>query len=88
MRTRRKASWTTYDAERRLEIGRFATTHGVAHASCLGTGPATGPSYDRKFKHFECKLLDKGFENERHLIVHVRTETTFTPQWLTMKECA
>lgn len=82
-----KFSWTTFDAEQRLTVGRFAAANGIMFATCLGTGPATGPSYGRKFKHLECKATNKNFDNERQLVVHVRSETTFTPQWLTTKEC-
>ena len=83
------ASWTTYDAEQRLTVGRFAAANAIGSATCLGTGAATGKAgtFTRKFKHFECKVSDKGFTSERQLVVHVRTETAFTAQWLTTKEC-
>ena len=86
-----KASWTAYDAEQRLTIGRFAAANAIKYATCLGTGTSLPPAkYEtsRRFKHFDCKVQSKDFATERHLIVHVRTETTFTPQWLTSKECA
>ena len=83
------AWWTTYDAEQRLTIGRFAAANGIGFATCLGTGVATGKAgtFTRKFKHFDCKVQNKDLTVERQLVVHVRTETAFTPQWLTTKEC-
>jgi len=83
------ASWTTYDAEQRLTVGRFAAANAVGFATCLGAGAATGKvgTFSRKFKHFECKVNDKGFTTERQLVVHVRSETAFVAQWLTTKEC-
>lgn len=83
------ASWTTYDAEQRLTVGRFAAANAIGSATCLGTGAATGKvgTFTRKFKHFECKVHDKNFQSERQLVVHVRSETAFTPLWLTTKEC-
>lgn len=84
------AWWTTYDAEQRLTVGRFAAANAIGSATCLGTGTATGKAgtFTRKFKHFECKVHNKGYTVERQLIAHVRSETTFTPQWLTTKECS
>jgi hypothetical protein len=84
------ASWTQFDAQQRLEVGRFAAANGIGHATCLGSGAAVNPKaseFSRRYKHLECKVLSKGFTNERQLVVHVRTATTFTPQWLTTKEC-
>jgi hypothetical protein len=84
------ASWTEFDTTQRLTVGRFAAANGVAHATCLGSGVAVNPKaseFSRRYKHLECKVLSKSFENERQLVVHVRTATTFTPQWLTTKEC-
>lgn len=83
------AWWTSYDAEQRLTVGRFAAANGIATATCLGTGTATGKTgtFTRKFRHFDCKVHNKAFTVERHLVVHVRGETAFTPQWLTTKEC-
>ena len=85
-----KFYWSTYDAEKRLTVGRFAAAHAIKYADCIGTGPAIGKvgTFTRKFKHLECTVQDKNFENDRQLVVHVRTETTFTPEWLTTKECA
>lgn len=82
-----RSSWTTFEAEQRLTVGKFAATNGVKFANCLGTGAATGPSYNRKFKHFECKLQDKNLDVERQVVVHVRAETTFFLEWLTSKDC-
>ena len=83
------ASWDGIETEQRLTVGRFAAANGVAHATCLGSGVAVNPKAleFNRYKHLECKVLNKVFENERQLVVHVRTATTFTPQWLTTKEC-
>ena len=84
-----KSSWTKFDTEQRLTVGRFAATNGIENATCLGTGAATNPKasdFSRRYKHLECTVYDKGFD-KRQLVVHVRTDTTFTPQWLTAKEC-
>ena len=82
-------SWTTYDAQQRLTIGKFAAANGIKFATCIGTGPATGKlgTFTRKFKHLECTVQDKNLATERQLVVHVRTETGFSAQWLTTKEC-
>lgn len=85
-----KVSWSAYDAEQRLTVGRFAAANGIAHATCLGTGAAVNPkasAFSRRYRHLECQVQSKSLENERQLVVHVRTATTFTPQWLTTKEC-
>lgn len=84
------SSWTTYDAEQRLTVGRFAAANGIKYATCLGTGSAVNPkatAFSRAYRHLECKVQDKDFGSERQLVVHVRTATSFTPQWLTTKEC-
>ena len=85
------SSWTAYDAEQRLTIGRFAAANAIKYADCIGTGAAVNPKateFSRRYKHLECKVQDKGFTTERQLVVHVRTATTFTPEWLTSKECS
>jgi len=85
-----KGAWTAFETEQRLTVGRFAATNGIAHATCLGVGAATNPKaseFSRRYRHLECKVLSKTFENERQLVVHVRTATAFTPQWLTTKDC-
>ena len=86
-----KQSWTEFAAEQRLTVGRFAAAHGIKYATCLGTGASLPPakfSSSRRFRHLECKVQGKDFGNERQLVVHVRTETAFTPEWLTTKECS
>ena len=82
-----KATWSTYDAEQRLTVGRFAATNAIRYATCLGTGAASGPSYNREFKHFECKVQDAELEREKQLVLHVRGETTFSVVWLEGKLC-
>ncbi len=85
-----KVSWNKFDTEQRLSVGRFAAAHGITKATCLGVGSATNPKASdgaRRYKHLECAVYDKS-PNKRHLVVHVRTETTFTHEWLTTKECA
>lgn len=85
-----KASWTAYDTEQRLTVGKFAAAHGIAHATCLGTGAAVNPrasDFSRRYRHLECKVTNKAFTVERQLVVHVRTATAFTAEWLTAKEC-
>jgi len=54
-------SWTTYDAQQRLTIGKFAAANGIKFATCIGTGPATGKlgTFTRKFKHLECTVQDR-----------------------------
>ena len=84
------ASWTQFDTEQRLTVGKFAAANGIQFATCLGAGPAVNPKaseFSRRYRHLECKVQGKSFTNERHLVVHVRTATTFTPQWLTTKAC-
>lgn len=84
-----KASWNRYDTEQRLSIGKFAAANGIEKAACLGIGTATNPKApdgSRRYKHLECVVYDKK-SDKRHLVVHVRTETTFTHEWLTTKEC-
>jgi hypothetical protein len=83
-------SWTQFEAEQRLTVGRFAAANGVKFATCLGSGAATNPKaseFTRRYKHLECKVQGKDIIVDRQLVVHVRTATTFTPQWLTTKEC-
>lgn len=80
-------AWSEIQAINRVTVGRFAARYGVAHANCLGTGPASGPSYRRLFRHFDCELLNKQFDNERQIVLHVTGETTFKVQWLTMRRC-
>lgn len=80
-------SWTEFQAEQRLTVGRFAAANAVKYATCLGTGTASGPSYGRRFKHFECSLRDKELTSERQIVLHVRGETTFAVEWLTAKDC-
>jgi hypothetical protein len=85
-----KASWTAFDAEQRLTVGRFAASHGIKYATCLGSGAAVNPkasAFTRRYRHLECQVQDKAFKVERQLVVHVRTPTTFTAEWLTTKEC-
>ena len=85
-----KASWTKFDTEQRLTVGRFAAANGIENATCLGSGAAVNPKasdFSRRYKHLECTVYDKDFD-KRQLVVHVRTETTFTPQWLTTKNCS
>lgn len=85
-----KASWTAFETEQRLTVGRFAATHGIKYATCLGMGAAVNPKaseFSRRYRHLECEVQSKSLENERQLVVHVRTATTFTPQWLTTKDC-
>lgn len=84
------ASWTQFDTEQRLTVGKFAATNGIKYATCLGTGAAVNPNaseFSRRYRHLECKVQSKSLENERQLVVHVRAATSFTPQWLTTKEC-
>lgn len=85
------ASWTQFDTEQRLTVGKFAAANGIKYATCLGSGAAVNPKaseFSRRYRHLECKVQSKSLENERQLVVHVRAATSFTPQWLTTKECA
>jgi hypothetical protein len=84
------ASWTAFETEQRLTVGRFAATHGIKYATCLGTGAAVNPkasAFSRRYRHLECSVQNRALTVERQLVVHVRTATSFTPQWLTVKEC-
>lgn len=86
-----KARWSEYETEKRLTIGRFAATHGVKYAECLGVSPTPAKAYtrlDARFVHLECTLQDKSFSSERQVVVHVRTATAFSVVWLTTKDCA
>lgn len=84
------ASWTAFEAEQRLTVGRFAAAHGIEYATCLGTGTAVNPkasAFQRRYRHLECQVQNKALTVERQLVVHVRSATSFTPQWLTTKAC-